>query len=196
MPGLILASRSPRRVELLGRLGLPFETYSPDIDETCLLPASEAVGFLSVRKANAALARFPGCTILAADTLVSLDGVSLGKPKNAEEAVRMLRRLSGKTHQVYTGVTVIGSSGEVFTETDATNVTFASVSEEEILAYVRSGEPLDKAGAYALQGRASLWVERLEGSDTSVIGLPLYLVRRLLIASGFPLLARENQNEP
>ena len=99
----------------------------------------------------------------------------------------MLRRLSGHTHRVYTGVTVVNPSGEVFTEYDRSDVTFVDVPEEEIAAYVRTGEPLDKAGAYALQGRAALWVRRLEGCDSSVIGLPLYLVRLLLIRAGYVL---------
>jgi septum formation protein len=97
----------------------------------------------------------------------------------------MLRSLSGRTHEVYTGVSVLSPSGEMFAETDRSDVTFCPVPENEILAYVRSGEPMDKAGAYALQGRASLWITRLEGSYSSVIGLPLYLVRKLLLESGY-----------
>ncbi len=186
---LILASGSPRRRELLARFGIPFETFVPDADESCDLPAAEAVPVLSRRKALATASVFPGAFILAADTLVSLDGVSLGKPSSPGEAVRMLENLSGRTHQVYTGVTVISPAGEVFTASDCTDVTFCAVPEDEILAYVQSGEPLDKAGSYALQGRAALWVTRLSGCDTSVIGLPLYLVRRLLLRAGYPLAA-------
>lgn len=193
MNGLILASRSPRRCELLSRLGLPFETDAPDVDETCGLPAPEAVSQLSLRKASAAAALHPECWIIGADTLVSVDGQSLGKPKDQAEAVRMLQALSGRTHQVYTGVTVIAPSGCAVTEMDCTDVTFDRLSDSEILAYVRSGEPMDKAGAYALQGKAGAWVTRLNGSDTSVIGLPLYLVRRLLIRAGYPL-AESGQN--
>ena len=185
LDGLILASRSPRRCELLSRLGLPFETDAPDVDESCSLPASEAVQLLSRRKAAAASALHPGCWILGADTLVSLGGQSLGKPKDESEAVRMLRSLSGNTHQVFTGVTVISPSSGVFTALDCTEVTFDRLTDEEILSYVRTGEPMDKAGAYALQGLAGAWVTHLDGSDSSVIGLPLYLVRRLLIRSGF-----------
>ena len=197
MNALILASRSPRRCELLARLGLSFETDAPDVDETCDLPASEAVCLLSRRKASAAAELHPGCWVLGADTLVSLCGKSLGKPANDEEAIAMLRMLSGKTHQVCTGVTVISPSGEFFSGLDSTDVTFDQLADEEIISYVRSGEPMDKAGAYALQGKAGSWVTHLNGSDTSVIGLPLYLVRRLLIRSGFPLLdaSRRNQND-
>ena len=106
----------------------------------------------------------------------------------------MLRTLSGRTHQVFTGVTVISPSGEIISGVDSTDVTFDSVPEEEILSYVRSGEPMDKAGAYALQGRAGMWISRLDGSDTSVIGLPLCLVRRLLIAAGYPFLQETDRN--
>ena len=164
MEPLILASRSPRRCELLQRLGLPFETDHPDVDERCGLPAGDAVRILSSRKAEASAASHPGRFVLAADTLVSLDGLSLGKPKDRADAVRMLQALSGRTHQVYTGVTVISPAGKTVTGVDRTDVTFAVLTEEEILSYVRSGEPMDKAGAYALQGRASLWITRLEGS--------------------------------
>jgi len=187
MVSLILASRSPRRCELLNRLGLTFETVSPDVDESCNCPADEAVRLLSLRKATACALSHPGSFILAADTLVALDDYSLGKPLDAEDAVRMLHLLSGRTHQVYTGVTVLTPSGQAFTGLDCTNVTFASLSDEEIKSYVSSAEPMDKAGAYALQGRAGMWIVRLEGSDTSVIGLPLYLVRSLLLSAGFPL---------
>ena len=191
---LVLASRSPRRSELLHRLGLSFETDDPDVDETCSLPAAEAVKVLSARKASASAAVHPGCWILAADTLVSCDGQALGKPADGQDACRMLRTLSGRTHQVFTGVTVISPSGEIISGVDSTDVTFDSVPEEEILSYVRSGEPMDKAGAYALQGRAGMWISRLDGSDTSVIGLPLCLVRRLLIAAGYPFLQETDRN--
>ena len=129
--------------------------------------------------------------LITADTMVILPpsegrgGEILGKPRDAEDAARMLRMLSGRTHQVYTGVSVRSPDGRLFTETDCSDVAFCPVPEEEILAYVRTGEPLDKAGAYALQGRASLWITRLEGSYSSVIGLPLYLVRRLLLEAGY-----------
>jgi len=187
LTGLILSSRSPRRCELLRRLGIPFETDAPDVDEQCDLPADQAVRLLSFRKASAASELHPSRFILGADTLVSLRGYSLGKPKDSEDAVRMLRLLSGQTHQVFTGVTIIDPAGRSYTGSDCTHVTFAELSDQEILSYVRSGEPMDKAGAYALQGRAGMWIEHLDGSDSSVIGLPLYLVRRLLLDAGYPL---------
>ena len=187
---LILASRSPRRSELLKRLGLSFDTDAPDVDEECSLPASEAVLLLSSRKAD----MHPGKYILAADTLVSVGGKTLGKPAGENDAAVMLRLLSGRTHQVYTGVTVISPGGDIFSGLDCTDVTFSRLSEEEIRSYILTGEPMDKAGAYALQGIAGMWVEHLDGSDTSVIGLPLYLVRRLLTRAGFPLLLQTGQN--
>ncbi len=185
MEKLILASCSPRRSELLARTGIPFETVSPDVDETCSLPAERAVSVLSARKARAVGGLFPGRRIIAADTLVALDGRLLGKPADADDAVNMLQLLSGRTHQVFTGVSVLSPSGVIFTESDCTDVTFCAIPEDEILNYVRTGEPMDKAGAYALQGRASLWITRIEGNYSSVIGLPLYMVRRLLLRSGF-----------
>lgn len=194
MIGLILASHSPRRCELLSRLGLSFETDSPDIDESVDLPAPEAVRQLSLRKAQCTAQKHPGAFILGADTLVSLQGEVLGKPKDEADAARMLQMLSGRIHQVYTGVTVIAPSGETYTEHDCTDVAFSALTEAEILSYVASGEPMDKAGAYALQGRAGMWAEHLSGSDTSVIGLPLYLVRKLLTEAGFPLLEEMDRN--
>ena len=143
---------------------------------------------LSSRKAQAVRELFPSRWILAADTLVELEGTVLGKPAGPEEAAAMLRRLSGHTHQVYTGVTVINPAGELFTDSDRSDVTFGNIPEAEIAAYVRSGEPLDKAGAYAIQGRASLWISHMAGSYSSVIGLPLFIVRKLLLQSGYQLI--------
>ena len=188
METLVLASQSPRRKELLTLAGIPFEADAPEVDESCTLTAGEAVRELSRRKAEAAALRHPGRFILASDTLVTLDRRSLGKPASPEEACAMLRSLSGRTHEVFTGVTVISPAGQRFTEEDCTRVAFCEIPEAEIAAYVRSGEPMDKAGAYGLQGHAGLWITRIEGSHTSVIGLPLYLVRSLLLKAGFPLI--------
>ena len=189
MSGLILASRSPRRCELLKRTGIPFEVYSAEVDETCCLPAEKAVCEISLRKGREAARMFSGSYILSADTLVSLNGFTFGKPKDSRHAEEMLCLLSGHCHQVFTGVTVISPSGKAFTDFDRTDVFFSDIPMEEIRAYVASGEPMDKAGGYALQGQAGLWVRRIEGCDSSVIGLPLYLVRSLLLDSGFPFLA-------
>ena len=182
---LVLASCSPRRSELLTLAGISFESAVSDVDESCALPVELAVRELSARKAKAVAVHFPGRYVLGADTLVALDGKKLGKPHDEKEAESMLRLLSGRTHQLFTGVTVVSPSGAVFTDADRSDVTFCSVPEEEILSYVRSGEPMDKAGAYAIQGRASLWISHVEGSFSSVIGLPLFLVRSLLLQSGW-----------
>ena len=173
MTGLVLASRSPRRCELLRRLGISFITDAPDVDESCSLPAEEAVRLLSFRKASASAALHPGQFVLGADTLVSLHGECLGKPKNPEDAVRMLRLLSGRTHQVFTGVTVIAPSGKSFTGHDRTDVTFAMLTEDEILSYVLTGEPMDKAGAYAIQGYFGKYIKGINGEYANVVGLPI-----------------------
>lgn len=181
---LILASASPRRRELLSLTGLPFTVDAPDVDESCSLPPRAAVKELSRRKALAAAKLHPGCVILAADTLVSVDEKALGKPQDAEDAIRMLRSLSGRWHQVYTGVTVVNVDGTLLCEADVTDVHFEAMSDEAIRRYVSTGEPMDKAGAYAVQGIAGLWIDELRGSHTNVIGLPMALTRRLLEQCG------------
>ena len=177
---LILASQSPRRRELLSLTGIPFEVDAPEVDETCTLGARDAVLELSRRKALAAAARHPGKVILASDTLVAVDDVPLGKPADEADAFRMLRSLSGRWHQVYTGVCVISAAGDVYAEVDATDVRFGPMSDEAIRAYIATGECADKAGAYAIQGIAGLWIDEIRGSHTNVIGLPLTLTRKLL----------------
>ena len=186
METVILASGSPRRSDLLTLAGIPFEVAPADVDESCALPAEEAVRTLSRRKAVRSALLHPRRYIVAADTLVSLDESILGKPTGPEDAVHMLRALSGRTHQVFTGITVIAPSGETVTSSDRSDVSFIPVPEAEIQDYVRSGEPLDKAGAYAIQGRAALWISRLDGCPTSVIGLPLPLLRSALEQIGYP----------
>lgn len=188
MEPLILASGSPRRKELLSRLHIPFEIVSADVDETFDGGARAAVGELCVRKALAVHAVYPGRFILAADTLVAMNDQPLGKPADPSDACRMLHMLNGRTHQVYTGVCVISPSGECCSDTDVSDVTFGEMTEEEIRAYVKTGEPLDKAGAYALQGQASLWITGVNGSPSGIIGLPLCLTGQLLRQAGFPLL--------
>ena len=182
---IILASASPRRSELLTLAGIPFEVFIAAVEEKRGLPAPDEVRINAELKAKAVAARFPGRFVLAADTLVELDGTVLGKPSGPEDAFRMLKSLSGHTHHVLTGVTVISPEGAVFTDVDCSSVTFDPVPDAELEAYVRSGEPLDKAGAYAVQGKAALWIRRLEGCWSSVVGLPLYMVRSLLIRSGY-----------
>lgn len=184
---LVLASASPRRRELLSMTGIPFMIDAPEVDETCDLPPREAVMELSRRKALAGAALHPGKVILAADTLVAVDNAALGKPRDEEDAFRMLRMLSGRWHQVYTGVSVVNAMGEVFSAVDGTDVHFCPMTDEEIRRYIATGEPLDKAGSYAVQGVAGLWIDELKGSHTNVIGLPLSLTRELLEKCGLPM---------
>ncbi len=181
---LILASASPRRRELLSLTGLPFTVDAPDVDEHCDLAPRAAVKELSRRKALAAAKLHPGKVILAADTLVSVDEKALGKPHDAEDAFRMLHSLSGRWHQVYTGVSVVDAQGLLHSEVDVTDVHFEVMSDEAIRRYIASGDPMDKAGAYAVQGIAGLWIDELRGSHTNVIGLPMALTRRLLETCG------------
>ena len=122
--------------------------------------------------------------ILAADTLVAVDDTALGKPHDPEDAFRMLHSLSGRWHQVYTGVSVVDAAGILHCEADVTDVHFEDMSEETIRRYIATGEPMDKAGAYAVQGIAGLWIDQLRGSHTNVIGLPMALTRRLLEGCG------------
>ena len=192
MPRVILASQSPRRRQLLGQIGLQnFELLSPDADESydSKLHPEEIVSVLSRRKAEAAaqLLGDPAAVIIAADTMVFLDQLRLGKPRNEEEAFQMLSALSGKTHQVRTGVTA-AQGGRRVTKVETTDVTFRSLCEREIWAYIRTGDPMDKAGAYGVQGRGALLVERLEGDFFNVMGLPVLRLSRMLARFGVTLL--------
>jgi septum formation protein len=181
---LILASASPRRAELLRAAGIEFETLPVDIDETALPDETpEAlVRRLAEEKARAASARRPGAVVLGADTVVVIGGRILGKPRDEADAAAMLRMLSGREHQVLTGVAVT-TSAVARSAVDVTIVQFATLTEEEIAGYVLSREPMDKAGAYAIQGLASRFVDRIEGSYSNVVGLPVALVYRLLAES-------------
>ena len=179
---LILASASPRRHELLTAAGLPHTVLTADTDESLpngILP-HEAVEMLSLKKARAVLPLAPdGAIILAADTVVALDGAILGKPKDEADAKRMLESLSGREHHVYTGVTLLCGDHAV-TAHAKTAVHMRKIAEEEISAYIATGEPMDKAGAYGIQGRASLFVTGIEGDYANVVGLPLSLVGEIL----------------
>lgn len=186
--GIVLASGSPRRRELLAQLGLQLTIAVPDVDESPL--AGEApipyVHRLAVAKAHAVTAG-PRMTVIAADTTVDLDGEILAKPVDADDARGMLRRLSGVTHQVHTGV-ALRLGERTVAETVTTTVTFAPLSDAAIDWYVGTGEPLDKAGAYAVQGAGGAFVERVDGSVSNVVGLPLHAVVRLAAALGVTLL--------
>lgn len=180
---IVLASASPRRAELLHAAGFAFVVEAVDLDESVL--AGEApdthVRRLARAKATTAAARHPGRTVLGADTVVVVDGRILGKPRDDAEAASMLTALSGRAHQVYTGVAV--TDGLVVRDAvDVSAVWFDALTPEDIAAYVASGEPRDKAGAYAIQGWASRFVQRLEGSYSGVVGLPVAVVHRLLIS--------------
>ena len=169
---LVLASQSPRRRELLTLLGHPFRVEAAPVDETMEnLPIEQAVARLSYRKA-AAIGAAADQIVIGADTVVVLDGQVLGKPRDTEEAAKMLQSLSGKTHQVMTGVCVL--KGErVLTHTEVTEVTFRPLTDREIRDYVATKEPMDKAGAYGIQGGAARFVEGIRGDYFNVVGLPV-----------------------
>jgi septum formation protein len=170
---LILASGSPRRREILTMLGYTFKVSPADADETLEegIAPDCAVAELSKRKAEAVGKLYPSDVVLGADTLVFCDGAILGKPENREDAASMLRLLSGRTHQVYTGVTVLNQTGSK-TWVNRSNVTFLDLTEEEIRSYLETGEPMDKAGAYAVQGKGSALIESISGDFFAVMGLP------------------------
>ena len=180
---LVLASASPRRRELLAQAGFIFQVHPAYIPEDPL-PGEDPLAYvirLARQKAQAAFAEIgaPDAAVLGADTTVTLDNHILGKPEDAADAARMLRLLSGRTHRVITGVALVTASAvEVAAETTA--VRFLTLSDEEIDAYIATGEPMDKAGAYAIQGRAARWIPRIEGDYFNVVGLPLALVSTLL----------------
>lgn len=179
-----LASASPRRRELLSAMGIPFTVSPCDVDEQIgegTHPA-DAVILLSARKAQAAAACFgTEDIILASDTLVEIDGVPLGKPKDEADALSMLLRLSGREHRVHTGLSVAWH-GECRTVRDTTRVFMRPFTEAEARAYIATGEPADKAGAYAIQGLGGALVDRIEGAYDTVVGLPCAAVERLLLA--------------
>jgi septum formation protein len=172
---LVLASASPRRRELLAQLGLDFEVIASDVPEECR--AGETATAFAARvareKARHVAAERPTQWILAADTVVAIDDEILGKPIDGADAYRMLRRLSGRTHRVVTAVTLLSPGGAAAEAVVETAVTFREITDDEIEAYLETGEPFDKAGAYAIQGQAGRFVAVYEGSYSNVIGLPL-----------------------
>lgn len=189
MKNLILASSSPRRKELLENLHISFEVSSSDVDESFdpALTPGEIVMELSNRKAKAVSEQNPDSFVIGADTVVVLEGSVLGKPKDRSEAYFMLKNLSGKTHSVFTGVSIIGPEKEknFYVKTD---VVFWELSDEEINAYIDTSEPFDKAGAYGIQGFGSVLVKEINGDYFSVVGLPVSkTVRELRNAGYFPL---------
>jgi septum formation protein len=184
---LVLASASPRRQELLRNAGLSFAIEPANIDEKPLPGESprDCAERLAREKALAAYANRPQDSVLGADTIVVVDEAILGKPIDSDDAFRMLRMLSGRVHRVITGVCLVkpvvsGQGPVVRVVSETTLVTMSEISDDEIRAYVATGEPMDKAGAYAIQGMASRWIPRIEGDYSNVVGLPVALVYRML----------------
>ena len=173
---IILASASPRRRELLSQLGIAFEVIVPSVDETHLQDEHppEFYARLSREKALSIAQDHPDCLVIAADTVVVIEEKILGKPQDEDQARAYLRMLRSRVHEVYTGYCLAYvSQDRITTKVVRTTVHFRDMSEEEILWYVATGEPMDKAGAYALQGHGAAFVDRIDGSHTNVIGLPL-----------------------
>jgi len=195
---LVLASASPRRQDLLRNAGISFAVQAADVDETPLAgeSARECAERLASEKARTVWRLRPNDVVLGADTIVVVDEAILGKPIDADDAVRMLRLLSGRTHQVITGVCLMsrvasrrgpgGGAASVpdncdsRTASETTLVTMSQISDAEIRDYVATGEPMDKAGAYAIQGIGSRWIPRIEGDYSNVVGLPVALVYRMM----------------
>ena len=191
---IILASNSPRRRELLERIGITdFTVAAPNVDESVepgLSPA-DMVEELSLRKARAAAENFgPEDLIIAADTVVALDGAVLGKPRDRDDAFAMLSALSGRENRVYTGITVLRGDKAV-TQHEETAVTFRTLSPDEIRGYIATGEPLDKAGAYGIQGVGALLVSGIRGDYSNVMGLPVFRLGQILRGFGLDLLRRQ-----
>src|SRR6266478_5725361 len=193
---LVLASASPRRQELLRNAGIPFTLSPTDIPE---LPQPGESGRdcaqrLARKKARAVFQQRPADFVLGADTVVAVGDEILGKPRDEADAARMLRLLSGRTHQVTTGVCLMGprtenqklTTGFEDTRSETTLVTMTTLTDEDIRSYIASGEPIDKAGAYAIQGIASRWIPQIEGDYFNVVGLPVRLVYLMLREHGWP----------
>lgn len=185
MEPLILASQSPRRRELLSLYGIPFVVEPSQADEGHASGnGRQRVIQLARAKCAEVAARHPGRMVLAADTLVCVDDAVLGKPTDDADAARMLRLLSGQAHQVYTGVCLHLPDGREWCDAEETSVTFMPLTDELIRRYIATGEPADKAGAYAIQGAAGVFISHIEGSPSNVIGLPLGLLTRFLTEAG------------
>lgn len=178
---IILASKSPRRRELLGAIFEEFDIITAPTDETLPenVPASCGVELLAVRKGEAVASSHPDAMVISSDTLVELDGEPLGKPEDESDAYNMLSRLSGRAHNVHTGI-AIHYNGKVYSGTDTTAVYFKELSPAQIKEYIASGEPMDKAGAYGIQGLGGAFVEKYEGNYDTVVGLSSSLLRSLL----------------
>jgi septum formation protein len=187
---ILLATSSPRRIEILTRSGIPFEAVASGIDERPLRPLGPLrfVTWAARAKAEAVAAKAPGRIVVAADTEVVLHGRIFGKPKDRAQAAEFLHALSGRTHQVYTAIHVVdGRSGRRAHGLSRTQVTMRELSAREIGAYVRTGEPQDKAGAYAIQGKGRRLIRSIRGPYDNVVGMPMRLLTRLLGECGVPV---------
>lgn len=186
---IVLASASPRRRELLGHLGLPFIVHAANVDERVAEPMAPAalVEHLASIKAAAVVPTYPEHLIIGADTIVVVDGEILGKPVDRAHAIAMLQRLQGREHQVLTGVALRQGARSSVTH-EQTTVRFRSLSAGEIERYVDSGDPMDKAGAYGIQGRAGAMIEGIQGDYFNVVGLPLCRLVQLLSSFGVTVL--------
>jgi septum formation protein len=190
MKKLYLASASPRRAELLKQVGIPFEVIAPAVSEKedCILSPAKLVSLLARNKAENVASFISEGLILAADTVVYCRNQILGKPVNVEDARRMLNLLSGEKHEVITGLVLLDlSSGKLESELVTTGVWMKKLSETEVTAYINTGEPFDKAGAYGIQGYAALFIKRLEGCYFNVVGLPLNKLYEMLQKMQFSL---------
>lgn len=189
---IILASKSPRRKQLLSMLGLEFTIQTADIDETMdpsQTPAHEVAAVAQRKAEKIAQTASPDDVIVSADTIVVIDGKILGKPKTEEDAARMLRLLSGRTHTVYTGLSVF-TQGKAETQVVSTEVTFRALSDAEIGAYINTREPMDKAGSYGIQGYGAMFVSHLDGDYFAVMGLPVCTLSQMLRRAGVSVLER------
>ena len=187
---IILASNSPRRKELLAQLGVTFEVIPSKFEEQAVgLPPSKLVEHFAYMKGSDVAQSIQGeALVIGSDTIVFLDEI-MGKPKHREDAFNMLKKLSGKQHQVLSGLSVINTlTGESLTGYECTKVKMKELSDAEITAYINTGEPMDKAGAYAIQGMGSLFVEGIEGDYFNVVGLPLFRLGKMLEYFGMKLL--------
>ncbi|MFO1463369.1 MAG: Maf family protein [bacterium] len=189
MKRLVLASVSPRRRELLQMLQLPFEVHAPRFDEVSdprWTPAQEALEFAK-GKARSLLQEFPDALVIGSDTLIAFSGEKIGKPKDPEDAFAILRRLAGKCHQIFTGVAVIDAAGGHWSGAiSQVTVAMRPASDAELRDYVASGEPLDKAGAYAIQGKGRDLIAAVEGDYFAAVGLPLRELAEILAEYGMP----------
>ncbi|MCX6345598.1 MAG: Maf family protein [Armatimonadetes bacterium] len=187
---IILASASPRREELLTLIVKDFRIIPSEFDESLVpveLGMKEHVAYCALMKAQDVAQKYPDSLVIGADTIVAIDNAILGKPSDAADAIQMLKRLTGRTHQVYTGIAVIKYDIER-SAVECTDVTFRELDDDIIARYVATGEPMDKAGAYAIQGRGAILVKSICGCYSNVVGLPVYLLSTILEEFGVKLL--------